>query len=143
MDRPPRGLAGVGLDQSAAVVQLDQFAVGAHVQLVAQVAAGHRIQGAGDLDVEVAVHLHGLEHGHVIGGRDGQQAGGLVGVEHLAGAGLQGAVDPHPGPLGAPHRGPLLGFLEAGEHLTGPEVAAHVLHRAFDLRLVLIIPNSG
>ena len=127
----------MGLDQSPPVVQLDQFAVGAHVQLVPQVAAGHRIQGFGDLDVEVAVHLHGLEHGHVIRVRDGQQAGGLLLVEHLRRAGLQGAVDPHPRPLGAPHRGPLLGFLEAGEHLTGPEVAAHVLHRPFDLGLVL------
>ena len=78
-----------------------------------------------------------LEHGHVIRRRDGQQHPGLVLVEYLRRAGLQGAVDPHPGPLGAPHHGALLGFLQAGEHLTGPEVAAHVLHRPFDLGLVL------
>ena len=119
------------------VVQLDQLAVGADVQLVTEVGAGHRVQGAGDLDVEVAVDLHGLEHGHVIRRRDGQQHPGLVLVEYLRRAGLQGAVDPHPGPLGAPHHGALLGFLQAGEHLTGPEVAAHVLHRPFDLGLVL------
>jgi len=47
----------VGLDQLAAVEHLDQRAVGADLDLLADQLPGQRIQGLADLDVMVAVHL--------------------------------------------------------------------------------------
>ena len=124
------------LDQPAPVVQLDQFTVGADLQLVAQVGPRHRVQGFGDLDVEVTMDLHVPEDRHIVRLRDRQQDVGLMLVEDLRRAGVQGAMEPHPGPLGTPHDHAFLSLLEAGELFAGPEVAAHVLHRPFDLRLV-------
>lgn len=90
------------LDQLTAVVQPDQLAVGAGIQVLAQKLARDRIQRLGDLDVEVTVHLDRGEHRGVISGRHAQQGAGLLLGEHLQGPGLGGAMDAHPGPLPTP-----------------------------------------
>ena len=141
---PPAGLlAGVGLDQLPAVEQLDQRRVGAGVQVGAQVLLRRRIQRPADLDVEVAVDLHPGEHRHVIGQRERQQRGRLVLGEHLRRAGLDGAVDPHPGRLAAPRLRAGLRIGQAGEGLAGEEVPAHVLHGPLHPRLVLRRADPG
>ena len=68
---------------------------------------------------------------------DGQQTRSFEFGEHLDRATLGGAVDPHPGPIGAPHLRPCLGIGQVGEGLPGPEVPADVLNDALDPWLVL------
>ena len=52
-------------------------------------------------------------------------------------------MDPHPGPLPTPRLDPGLRVGQVGEALPGPEVAAHVLHRPLDPRLVLRRAHPG
>ena len=132
-----RSLARVGLDQYPLLVELDQLTVGAGIQVLAEELLGQRVERLGDLDVEVAVHLHAGEDRHVVGVRDRHQDRRLVFEEHLKRASVDGAVQAHPGSLGAPAGRGDLGLLKVGERLTGPEVAAHVLHGPLHARLVL------
>jgi len=125
----------MGFDQPAVMGQLDQSGVGAGVQVAAQVLLRRRIQSAADLDVEIAVDLHPGEHRHVIGQRQWQQRGGLMPGEHLRGAGLDGAVDPHPGHLAAPCLRAGLRIGQPSEGLAGEKVPAHVLHGPLHPRL--------
>lgn len=138
---PARRLTRVGLDQlpttGARRVQLDQLTVGAGVQVLAQELLGHRVQRLGDLDVVVAVDLDPGEDRLVIRVRHGQQHGGRELGEHLDRAGLDRAVDPHPGPPGAPGVRAGLRVGKVGEVLPSPEVATHVLNRPLHPWLVL------
>jgi len=134
---------GVGLDQDAVVVELDELTVRADLKTLPEVGPRHGVQRLADLDVEVAVDLHGGQDRHVIRRWDGQQHAGLVRGEDLGGPGLDRAVETHPGLVTAP---PLRGFLgggEVGERLPGPEVAPHVLHRPLHPGFVLRGTDPG
>ncbi len=61
--------------QRGAVIELHQLTVGAYVQRVPDPALGQRIQGFGDLGVEIAVYLDRFEHRHVIGPGTGSSRG--------------------------------------------------------------------
>lgn len=135
---PAGGLAGVDLYELPAGGHPDQLAVGAHLDGRADQVPGDRVEGLGDLDVMVPVGLRGRVVRHVIGRRwRGQQARGLLQREGPGGLGLDRAVDPHPGPLAAPHLGPALGVGEIDERLAGDERLADERHGPLDPRLVL------
>jgi hypothetical protein len=142
---PPAGLLpGVRLHQHAVMEQLDQRRVGAGVEMPAEVLLWRGVERAGDLDVEVAVHLHPGQHRHVIGrAGQGQQRPGLRGGEHLGRPGLDRPVHAGPGHAAAPGLRAGLRVAQAGEVLAGEEVPADVLDGPLDPRLVLRRPDPG
>ena len=130
-------LAGMDLDQYPAVVELDQLGIGAHVEGLADPALGQRVERFSDLGVVVAVDFDRLEHRDVVGPRDNQQPGCLLGGEHLGWAGAGGAVDPLPGDLGAPRLRCVLRGIQIGEGFPVPEVATHILNGPLNAGFVL------
>ncbi len=87
----------MGVHQHPAVEQLDQGRVGPGIQVPPEILLRRGVERPGDLDVEVAVHLHPGQDRHVIGRvRQRQQLPGLGGGEHLGRAGLDRARDTRP-----------------------------------------------
>src|SRR5262245_50725601 len=93
---------GVGLDQLAPVVDADQPGVGAHVDPLADEAAGHRVQRPGHLDVVITVDLWaGVSRQVIREHLRRQQPGRFLEGEQLGGPAPGSPVDPLPGPPGA------------------------------------------
>ena len=123
------GLPGVGLDHIPPVVDAHEHRVRPHLDPLADVGAGHRVQGPGHLDVEVPVHLGLGEDRDVIGlVRLGEEQVELLGGEDLRRAAGGGAVDAQPGIGPAPGHGLSLGVGKVGEVLARKEAAPYIRH---------------
>jgi hypothetical protein len=122
-----RGLFGVDLDHLPAEEDLDEAAVDADGDALADQRPRDRIQRLGDLDVMVTMHLRDRpSRGVVHLGRCREQQVRFLEREHLGRAGTDGAVDPHAGLDPTPVERTSLRVGEVGELLAGEERVAHV-----------------
>ena len=107
VDTPAGLLAGVDLDELAAVEDPHQLPVGADLDACAEQVPGDRVERLGDLDVMIPMHLRGRVDRHVV--TRGRRAATVAAVPRRrnssTGAALRRAVDPHPGPRRAPRLG--------------------------------------
>jgi hypothetical protein len=119
----------MNLHQLATSEDPQQRPVSTHVGALADQVPRDRVERLGDLDMMIAVHLGGRVDRHVVGlGRRRPQPWLLLDAEHVGRAGLDGAVDPHPGSLPTPRLGAALGVDEIDEGLAGEEALAHERH---------------
>ena len=124
-------------DQLAFQVQLDRRGVAPGPQRSPDQVVRHRVDRLVDFDMEVAMDLGIGPLGHVEGcAGPGQEQRELLGPEQLEGPALGGAVDAHAGGGGTPGLGPHPAVGQVDEGLSGEEVVLHVVHDAFDPRLV-------
>jgi hypothetical protein len=122
-----RGLFGVDLDHLPAEEDLDEAAVDADGDALADQRPRDRIQRLGDLDVMVTMHLRDRpSRGVVHLGRCREQQVRFLEREHLGRAGADGAVDPHAGLDPTPVERTSLRVGQVGELLAGEERVAHV-----------------